>query len=169
MVNSLKASSYCTNKTSKTGLYKEHLIIAAILNSVEKLLQGSVQYSMQVGLANVRLMHATTQILKKQQHCYAVNRTWDLCGKTSRKISCPHTSRWNKSLTFTLVELGTSISAFCSVLAAQGKKKCVILRFCCKQDRNQYHLLQRWKKCDAFLYRHYEILLITPPLTAWLL
>lgn len=39
-----------------------------------------------------------------------------------KNISNPHTSLWKKSVTFTFVVAGTSISALCSVLA-DGRKK----------------------------------------------
>lgn len=40
-----------------------------------------------------------------------------------KNISNPHTSRWKKSVTFTFVVAGTSISALCSVLAIKSKKE----------------------------------------------
>lgn len=45
-----------------------------------------------------------------------------MCRKCEWKISSPHTSLWKKSVTFTFVVTGTSISALCSVLAAEGGK-----------------------------------------------
>lgn len=59
----------------------------------------------------IPLMNKPTVESEKKQQC-----EW-------KDISNPHTSLWKKSLTFTFVEAGTSISALCSVLAGERKSK----------------------------------------------
>lgn len=48
-----------------------------------------------------------------------------------KNISNPHTSLWKKSVTFTFVVAGTSISALCSVLADGRKRKTTRLSVGC--------------------------------------
>lgn len=62
---------------------------------------------------------------RKQQICTSIHVLWKELEQFLSKISSPHTSRWNRSVTFTLMAAEISISAFFSVLAnREGVKQC---------------------------------------------
>lgn len=70
------------------------------------------KYTSKVLNTNPEPFHVTWWI--KQPPCKKQQCKW-------KNISNPHTSLWKKSVTFTFVVAGTSISALCSVLAIEKK------------------------------------------------
>lgn len=100
--NNIKITAYCP--------------VAVCLASVYSLINMGLFSS-----THMLIVYLILEIMSKKT-CKSA-RAFMCCEKSSKckwclsKISSPHTSRWNKSVTFTLVAAGTSISAFFSVLA----------------------------------------------------